>query len=93
MIIRKAMYGCGLYFFIKLAYNSPILCKFAKIAKKQTKENITPQIINSSYANLNSISLHQSQLGINRAVGTSRSRYRACRRYRWSRCLRSCSSD
>ena len=29
MIIRKAMYGCGLYFFIKLAYNSPILCKFA----------------------------------------------------------------
>ena len=28
MIIRKAMYGCGLYFFIKLAYNSPILCKF-----------------------------------------------------------------
>lgn len=32
MIIRKAMYGCGLYFFIKLAYNSPILCKFAIIA-------------------------------------------------------------
>ena len=31
MIIRKAMYGCGLYFFIKLAYNSPILCKFALI--------------------------------------------------------------
>ena len=30
MIIRKAMYGCGLYFFIKLAYNSPILCKFAQ---------------------------------------------------------------
>ena len=30
MIIRKAMYGCGLYFFIKLAYNSPILCKFAE---------------------------------------------------------------
>ena len=29
MIIRKAMYGCGLYFFIQLAYNSPILCKFA----------------------------------------------------------------
>ena len=25
----KAMYGCGLNFFIKLAYNSPILCKFA----------------------------------------------------------------
>ena len=24
----KAMYGCGLNFFIKLAYNSPILCKF-----------------------------------------------------------------
>ena len=31
MIIRKAMYGCGLYFFIKLAYNSPILCKFANV--------------------------------------------------------------
>lgn len=31
MIIRKAMYGCGLYFFIKLAYNSPILCKFAAL--------------------------------------------------------------
>lgn len=31
MIIRKAMYGCGLYFFIKLAYNSPILCKFAYV--------------------------------------------------------------
>ena len=31
MIIRKAMYGCGLYFFIKLAYNSPILCKFAAV--------------------------------------------------------------
>ena len=31
MIIRKAMYGCGLYFFIKLAYNSPILCKFAHV--------------------------------------------------------------
>ena len=31
MIIRKAMYGCGLYFFIQLAYNSPILCKFAAI--------------------------------------------------------------
>ena len=30
MIIRKAMYGCGLYFFIKLAYNSPILCKFVR---------------------------------------------------------------
>ena len=30
MIIRKAMYGCGLYFFIQLAYNSPILCKFAR---------------------------------------------------------------
>ena len=30
MIIRKAMYGCGLYFFIQLAYNSPILCKFAE---------------------------------------------------------------
>ena len=42
MIIRKAMYGCGLYFFIKLAYNSPILCKFAeksknkKLCKKET---------------------------------------------------------
>lgn len=35
MIIRKAMYGCGLYFFIKLAYNSPILCKFVT----QNKEN------------------------------------------------------
>ena len=31
------------------------------------------------------ISLHQSQLGINRAVGTSRSRYRACRRHRCRR--------
>ena len=31
MIIRKAMYGCGLYFFIQLAYNSPILCKFANV--------------------------------------------------------------
>ena len=29
MIIRKAMYGCGLYFFIKLAYNSLFLYKFA----------------------------------------------------------------
>ena len=35
MIIRKAMYGCGLYFFIKLAYNSPILCKFAKEYRQQ----------------------------------------------------------
>ena len=34
MIIRKAMYGCGLYFFIKLAYNSPILCKFADECRK-----------------------------------------------------------
>ena len=33
MIIRKAMYGCGLYFFIQLAYNSPILCKFVNQAK------------------------------------------------------------
>ena len=44
MIIRKAMYGCGLYFFIKLAYNSPILCKFAdkKVRSKyfKTYENI-----------------------------------------------------
>lgn len=30
MIIRKAMYDCGLNFFIKLAYNPPILCKFAE---------------------------------------------------------------
>ena len=29
MIIRKAMYGCGLNFFIKLAYNSLFLYKFA----------------------------------------------------------------
>ena len=35
MIIRKAMYGCGLYFFIKLAYNSPILCKFADEKKEE----------------------------------------------------------
>ena len=34
MIIRKAMYGCGLYFFIKLAYNSPILCKFALLIRE-----------------------------------------------------------
>ena len=33
------------------------------------------------------------KLGTNRAVGTSRSRYRAYRRHRWSRCLRICSSD
>ena len=30
MIIRKAMYGCGLNFFIKLAYNSLFLYKFAR---------------------------------------------------------------
>ena len=36
MIIRKAMYGCGLYFFIKLAYNSPILCKFAMVDHSMT---------------------------------------------------------
>ena len=30
MIIRKAMYGCGLNFFIKLAYNSLFLYKFAE---------------------------------------------------------------
>ena len=35
MIIRKAMYGCGLNFFIKLAYNSLFLYKFA--AEKNTK--------------------------------------------------------
>ncbi len=29
MIALKDMYGCGLNFFIKLAYNSPFLCKFA----------------------------------------------------------------
>ena len=32
---------------------------------------------NTSLENLSSISHHQSQLDINRAVGTSRSRYRA----------------
>lgn len=32
----KAMYGCGLNFFIKLAYNSLFLYKFAKY-KLQTK--------------------------------------------------------
>ena len=36
MIIRKAMYGCGLYFFIQLAYNSPILCKFACVNPVRT---------------------------------------------------------
>ena len=39
MIIRKAMYGCGLYFFIKLAYNSPILCKFAFLAAQNCELN------------------------------------------------------
>lgn len=39
MIIRKAMYGCGLYFFIKLAYNSPILCKFAQITAEKCSDN------------------------------------------------------
>ena len=32
----KAMYGCGLNFFIKLAYNSLFLYKFATIKKTQT---------------------------------------------------------
>ena len=36
----KAMYGCGLNFFIKLAYNSPILCKFA-LTSGVTSEHIT----------------------------------------------------
>lgn len=35
--------------------------------------------------NKNIISLHQSQLDINRAVGTSRSRCRGCRRHRCRR--------
>ena len=39
MIIRKAMYGCGLYFFIKLAYNSPILCKFAFLIAQNCELN------------------------------------------------------
>ena len=30
----KAMYGCGLNFFIKLAYNSLFLYKFAAIIKR-----------------------------------------------------------
>ena len=49
----KAMYGCGLNFFIKLAYNSLFLYKFAKIMvyfelnkyeyiKKQTTNNNQP---------------------------------------------------
>ena len=36
----KAMYGCGLNFFIKLAYNSPILCKFAKVKSKRYENQI-----------------------------------------------------
>ena len=45
MIIRKAMYGCGLYFFIKLAYNSPILCKFAPERKWNLKVNLKAFIV------------------------------------------------
>lgn len=40
---------------------------------------------NTSLENLSSIAHHQSQLGINRVVGTSRSR---CRVYRRHRCRR-----
>ena len=48
MIIRKAMYGCGLYFFIQLAYNSPILCKFLKaklLQKSEMRKNMVMDLI------------------------------------------------
>ena len=40
---------------------------------------------NTSLENLSSIAHHQSQLGINRAVGISHSRYRVFRRHRCRR--------
>ena len=57
----------------------------AKIGKLTNKRKNYTSKNNSSFGNLSSISHHQSQLDINRAVGTSRSR---CRAYRRHRCRR-----
>ena len=37
----EAMYGCGLNFFIKLAYNSLFLYKFATVIIKHNNEEIS----------------------------------------------------